>query len=71
MLHRLKGMCWGPELPVAGTCVTGCLGAGRGVSLLPGMWGAGVSHPAFHLHFLLGRNDFHCTIPQHDRIRLG
>lgn len=66
-----QGTRWGPELPVAGTCVTGFPGAGRGISLLPGSWGADASHLAFHRHFLLGRNDFHCTITQNDPIRLG
>ena len=46
---------------MAGTCVSGCSGAGRGVSLLTGMWGAAVSSPAFPLHFLLGSNAWHWT----------
>lgn len=46
--------------------------AGGGVSLLPGTYRAGVTHPTFHVHSLsLGRNDFHCTITQYDPIGLG
>lgn len=47
----------GDVLPVAGTCVTGFLSAGRGVSLLPGTWGAGVIH-AFICICSVGRNGF-------------
>ena len=35
--------------------------ARKGVSLLIGMWGAGVSSPAFPMHFLLGSNAYHWT----------